>query len=60
MDGQLSGMVHRVKGLISQGVEEGVVFKYDMNSRPDTVSNLRALALDVVRPEAFEAISNKV
>lgn len=60
IDARLSVMVDRAKGLIQGGLRDGTVFKYDMFSRPETVSSLKTLATDVIHPEDYDALANKM
>lgn len=59
IDPVLGGVIERARAAVADGVRSGTAFKYDMNSRQDTLSALRALALEVVGPETVEQLGPK-
>ncbi len=59
VDPVLEGIIDRARGAVTDGIRDGLSFKYDMNSRQDTLASLRALALEVVGPEALAQLGSK-
>jgi len=59
IDPVLDGVIERARAAVADGVRSGAAFKYDMNSRQDTLSALRASALEVVGPEIVEQLGPK-
>jgi hypothetical protein len=55
----LGGVIERARTAVGDGLRSGTTFKYDMNSRQDTVSALRALAFEIIGPEALEQLGPK-
>ncbi|EWM21574.1 apoptosis inducing factor [Nannochloropsis gaditana] len=59
IDNVLGGVIERARTAVGDGLRSGTTFKYDMNSRQDTVSALRALAFEIIGPEALEQLGPK-
>ena len=59
VDPTLTGMIERATAIVQNGLREGTVYNYDMNSRHDTLSLLRNLALEVMGEEAIRQMGGR-
>ncbi len=52
----LCGVIERARFAVAEGMRSGSAFKYDMNSRAETLAALKGLALGLLGPVALEQL----